>query len=88
MDNKELLKEVKSLLLINIEDEDFDRGLLPKVIAAKCYIQNAGASPDSLKSELGITCIAIGVNDLLNQDTGKTQFSPAFFTFANQIARL
>ncbi|MEF9968073.1 MAG: hydroxyethylthiazole kinase, partial [Longicatena sp.] len=43
----QLLKEVKSLLLINIEDEDFDRGLLPKVIAAKCYIQNAGASPDS-----------------------------------------
>ncbi len=79
------IESVKGTLGITIQDVEFDNNLQSKIMAVELYLKNAGAS--DLDNELGLMCVSIGVNDLLNQGAGETKFSPAFNIFANQICR-
>lgn len=83
-----LLEQVKGFLTITIDDPEFDTSLKLKIMATKQYLKNGGASEESLSTEIGISCIAIGSNDLLNEDAGETKFSPAFQLLANQVCRM
>lgn len=83
----ELLKNVKTQLEILTDDEDIDNNIRLKILAVMVYLSNGGASEESLKSPLAISCISIGVNDLLENKAGGSSFSPAFNTIANQICR-
>lgn len=82
-----LLNDVKSYLGITAEDSDLDSSLNLKIAAVKSYLITGGAVTKTLESEIGTACIAIGVNDLLNQKAGESKFSPAFKLLANQICR-
>lgn len=83
-----LLADVKAELGITINDEGIDKSIEMKIKAVKGYLLNAGAKIDenNLSGEV-VSCIAIGVNDLLNNKAGETKFSPAFNMFAMQICR-
>ena len=78
---------VKKTMNLTIEDGDFDISLQTKIIAVEMYLKNAGASEETIKSQLGLMFVSVGVNDLLNQGSGETKFSPAFTMLANQICR-
>lgn len=79
------VQAVKKAIGITIDDVDFDMKLTIKMMAVEQYLFNAGAT--NLNNELGIMCVAVGVNDLLNEGAGETKFSPAFNILANQICR-
>lgn len=81
------VEDVKNTMSLTIEDTDFDLSLKTKIIAVEMYLSNAGASPETIGSQLGLMCVSVGVNDLLNQGAGETKFSPAFTMLANQICR-
>lgn len=82
-----VLNDIKSYLGIMAEDADLDSSINLKIIAVKNYLKTGGAVNETLESEIGVACIAIGVNDLLNQKAGESKFSPAFKMLANQICR-
>ncbi len=82
-----MLNDVKSYLGITAEDSDLDSSINLKISAVKSYLITGGAAVKTLESEIGTACIAIGVNDLLNQKAGESKFSPAFKLLANQICR-
>ena len=79
------VEAIKKALGITIDDVDFDMKLTIKMMAVEQYLVNAGAT--NLYNELGIMCVAVGVNDLLNEGAGETKFSSAFNILANQICR-
>lgn len=79
------IDEVKKAMGITIIDEDLDNKIALKMLAVEQYLKGAGAT--NLNNELGIACIAVGVNDLLNEGAGETKFSPAFTILANQVCR-
>ncbi len=81
-----LLEDVKSNLGIMIDDEDLNRSIELKIQAVKGYLKSAGANINESDTQ-HISCISIGVNDLLNNKAGETKFSPAFNLFALQICR-
>ncbi len=81
------VEDVKNTMNLTIQDADFDSSLKTKIIAVEMYLYNAGASEETIKSQLGLMCVSVGVNDLLNQGAGETKFSPAFVMLANQICR-
>lgn len=81
------VEDVKNTMNLTIEDRDFDLSLETKIIAVETYLTNAGASKETIESQLGLMCVSVGVNDLLNQGAGETKFSPAFTMLANQICR-
>lgn len=89
----ELLKKVKNSLGITIDDPDINNGIKLKIQGTIGYLNDGGATiPDEDVDYVDITpkminCIAIGVNDLLNNKAGVTSFSPAFHMFAMQICR-
>lgn len=79
------VEAVKKAIGITIDDPDFNMKLTIKMMAVEQYLLGAGAT--NLENELGIMCVAVGVNDLLNEGAGETKFSPAFNILANQICR-
>ena len=83
----ELLLSVKNYLGITLVDEDIDKNIKLKIVAVTKYLKRAGAniSEDYKLDENIVSCIAIGVNDLLNSKAGETKFSPAFELLAMQI---
>lgn len=87
MFNINSISDVKNTMGITIEDADFDLSLVTKITAVETYLANAGAKVETIGSQLGLMCVSIGVNDLLNQGAGETKFSPAFTMLANQICR-
>ncbi|EEH97424.1 hypothetical protein CSBG_01050 [Clostridium sp. 7_2_43FAA] len=85
---EKLLENVKVELGITINDELIDKNITLKINAVKGYLENGGAKIDinNISGET-LSCIAIGVNDLLNNKAGETKFSPAFNMLAMQICR-
>lgn len=84
----ELLDAVKNDLGITVNDADIDRNISLKIKSVKQYLINGGAKiDDNNVSEVIVSCISIGVNDLLNNKAGETKFSPAFTMLAMQICR-
>lgn len=84
--SKTLVENVKEYLGITTNDEDVTRNILIKANAVKNYLIKAGAKIDENNyNEAIIACIAIGVNDVLNNKAGDTKFSPAFNMLAMQI---
>lgn len=83
----ELLTAVKGNLGITVDDVDINANISSKINAVKGYLIGGGAVITDSPSELVVTCISIGVNDLLNNNAGETKFSPAFEMIARQICR-
>lgn len=82
-----LIKCVMTDLGIISEDEDVIRSIGQKVKAVKIYLINGGAKIEEDLDDEVISCISIGVNDLLNNKAGETKFSPAFNMLAMQLCR-
>lgn len=76
MTDDELLEKVKQGL--SIDDLENDNNLRLKTMAVKQYLLNAGVTSEAIETELGITTITVGVNDLWNIDPGEIKFSYAF----------
>lgn len=95
LDNATLTEEVKKSLGITSDDELVNINLRNKVVAVKEYLINGGAlhmKEDPITkvnsiTDIDISCIAIGVNDLLNNKAGETKFSPVFELISMQICR-
>lgn len=85
--DEEILNFVLEDLGITTEDEAVIRNISGKIKAVKQFLINAGLKiKDENKDEM-YACISIGVNDLLNNKSGDTKFSPAFNMIAMQICR-
>lgn len=82
-----LLYLVLTDLGITTDDEEVIANIRGKVKAVKLFLTNAGAKIGEEVTEDIVSCIAIGVNDLLNNKAGETKFSPAFNMMAMQICR-
>lgn len=85
MDETILLNKVKSMLGITISDPDMDNNIKLNISAVRGFLINAGASLTVGENDVEISCIAIGVNDIMNQTAGEAKYSPAFKLMANQI---
>ena len=81
-----LLEKVKKSLGITVDDEDLNVNIELKINAVLGYLRSAGAVIDEENPQL-VSCVSIGVNDLLNSEAGETKFSQAFNIFALQICR-
>jgi hypothetical protein len=79
MTDAELLAEVKKGLIV--QDAYSDGQLLIKVAAVKGYMLNAGITSAQIETDLGITALTLGVNDLWNLSAGEVKFSEAFTDF-------
>lgn len=88
MDDK-LVEDVKVYLGITTDDIEVTNSIKIKAKATELYLKKGGMKiPEGgIYSEEVISCIAIGVNDLLNNKAGETKFSPAFTMIAMQICR-
>ena len=82
-----LLYLVLTDLGITTDDEEVIANIRGKIKAVKLFLTNAGAKIGEEVTEDIVSCIAIGVNDLLNNKAGETKFSPAFNMMAMQICR-
>ena len=85
MEDNILLEKVKTILGITISDPDMDNNINLNILAVKGFLINAGAKENVGETEVEVSCIAIGVNDLMNQVAGQAKYSPAFKMMANQI---
>lgn len=86
----ELREQVLSYLSIATEDAEVIKNIDLKISTVRQYLIKGGAISLKDEAELGgnvVACIAIGVNDLLNNKAGDTSFSPAFNMLAMQICR-
>lgn len=85
-----LLDDIKESLGIITDDSEIDKNLTLKINTVKMYLKKGGADIPDNDEEISDTvkgCIAIGVNDLLNNKAGETKFSPAFNILAMQVCR-
>lgn len=80
-------KQIMLALGYTSEDETLKAMLAAKAAAVIAFLQNAGAgiTIDDM-TELQIACVAIGVNDISELQSGKAGFSPAFMMIAKQLA--
>jgi hypothetical protein len=83
MTDAELLEKVKAGL--GTQGTYNDPVLLPKVLAVKSYMLNAGITAEQIEGDLGIACLTIGVNDIWNMASGELKFSSVFNTMAFQL---
>jgi len=81
------LEETKNLLPIITDDEDVNNSIKLKMLAVVNYLYNGGASKGNITSPLGMACVALGVQDLMERKGGGVSFSPAFNAIASQITR-
>ncbi|MCM1567092.1 MAG: phage gp6-like head-tail connector protein [Dehalobacter sp.] len=84
MTDTELLGKVKEGL--GLSGDHINQTILPKVIAAKQYMLNAGVTAEQIETELGIATLTVGVNDLWNLTPGEVKFSSAFNILLTQLA--
>ena len=84
MTEEDFLREVRSAAGIITEDNDIINQLRIKTLAVMHYINNGGGNitPENA-TEYEIQAIALGVNDLLNQNG--SEFSEGFKAMAAQI---
>ena len=84
MTEEDFLREVRSAAGIITEDNDVINQLRIKALAVMRYINNGGGNitPENA-TEYEIQAIALGVNDLLNQNG--SEFSEGFKAMAAQI---
>ena len=85
-----LLDDIKESLGLITNDSEIDKNLILKINTVKMYLKKGGAdipNNDEEISDIIKGCIAIGVNDLLNNKAGETKFSPAFNILAMQVCR-
>lgn len=87
MDDNELLSKIKIELGIITDDPEMDDRIKSKMLAVKHFLITGGAPETVGTNNSEVTCIAIGVNDLLDSTSGNIKFSPAFKMMANQICR-
>lgn len=84
MTAEELTEKVKDAMGILTDDADTNNQLRIKALAVMRYINNGGGAVTlDNASEYEIQCIALGVNDLLNQNG--TEFSEGFKAMASQL---
>ena len=83
----EVLKFVLEDLGITTEDEAVIGNIKGKIRAVKQFLINGGLKIKDDNKEEVYACISIGVNDLLNNKSGETKFSPAFNMLAMQVCR-
>ena len=83
--NTELLGKVKLALGITISNITLDTKIWMHIAAVKGYLIAGGAANTVGENDLEVNCIAIGVNDLMNQTAGGVKYSPAFTLMAKQI---
>lgn len=85
-----LFKAVVSSLGYLTDDEDVLRRAYAKYRACYVYLLGAGAKKENLTAENAeaVETIAIGVNDLMNGMSGKTEFSPAFRLLSMHLASI
>lgn len=69
------------------DDPEIKRKIKLNIDAIKEFLINAGADKDVIATDLGIACISLGINDLMNFSSGEAKFSPSFYTIANQLCR-
>lgn len=69
------------------DDPEMKRKIKLNIDAIREFLMNAGANEDVIVTDLGIVCISLGVNDLMNSSSGEAKFSPSFYTIANQLCR-
>ena len=85
--DEDILFFVLTDLGISAYDDEVIRNIRGKVKAVKQFLINAGAKIEENITEDILSCISIGVNDLLNNKAGETKFSPAFNMMAMQVCR-
>lgn len=84
MTEREFLEEIKSAAGIITDDPDINNQLRIKSLAVMHYINNGGGNITlENATEYEIQAIALGVNDLLNQNG--SEFSKGFKAMAAQI---
>lgn len=84
MTEREFLEEIKSAAGIITDDPDINNQLRIKSLAVMHYINNGGGNITlENATEYEIQCIALGVNDLLNQNG--CEYSEGFKAMASQI---
>lgn len=83
----EVLKFVLEDLGITTDDEQVINNIKGKIRAVNQFLLNAGLKIKDDNKEEVFACISIGVNDLLNNKSGETKFSPAFKMLAMQVCR-
>ncbi len=85
MTDDELLGKVK--IGLNADDSnDNDESLKIKTIGVKQYMLGSGVSQEKIETELGISTLTIGVNDVWNLESGVLKFSPLFNSLLTQLA--
>lgn len=85
MTDTEILEKVKIGLTAD-DSDDNDSNLLIKTIGVKQYMLNSGISQAQIETELGITTLTIGVNDVWDLTSGALKFSGLFNIFLTQLA--
>ena len=87
---EKLLEDIKESLGITSDDYEVNKNITLKINTVKMYLKKGGADIPENDEEINDVvkgCIAIGVNDLLNNKAGETNFSPAFNILAMQVCR-
>ncbi len=86
MTEADLLKKVKQMLFGSAQGAWRDDMLLLFIGEVKEFMRDAGVKDEKLASEASVGCIAVGVNDLLNYESGGVRFSPYFEKRVSQLA--
>lgn len=60
------------------DDPEMKRKIKLNIDAIKEFLMNAGANEDVIVTDLGIACISLGVNDLMNSSSEKLNFHLVF----------
>lgn len=86
MTDAELLKKVKEMLFGTAQGEWRDDMLMLYIGEVKAFMLDAGVSEEKIASDASVGCIAIGVNDLWNYESGGARFSEYFKMRVVQLA--
>lgn len=83
MTDNDILVKVKAG--IGITGTSLDTKLLQLLAAVKAYMTNYGITTTQIEASLGIQCMTVGVQDLLNASPGEAKFSIAFDLMLGQL---
>lgn len=85
IEEKSLEERVAIDLGFDSTDEDMMKLVKQKVMVVKQFLISGGAVQEIFEQANAYGCLCIGVNDLLNNEAGNTNFSPAFHILAKQL---
>jgi len=83
MTDNDILVKVKAG--IGITGTSLDTKILQLLQAVKAYMTNYGITTTQIEASLGVQCMTIGVQDLLNASPGEVKFSVAFDIMLGQL---